>query len=184
MSVEIARQFIQMRRFILENGDTLLALAKLQNRQIKFENETNQKFEQVFKQIERLDLPKTALICAGEFFDAFDYITSLIRSASHNLVLIDPYCDAKALTFLSHRKDKVKITIVKGKYSKLKQEEIRIFESQYGLIAIKNKNDIHDRYLIIDNEICYSLGSSLNFAGKKLFTITKIEDVDTIQYLT
>lgn len=41
MSVEIARKFIQMRRFIIENGDVLLALAKLQNRQIEFENETN-----------------------------------------------------------------------------------------------------------------------------------------------
>lgn len=41
MSVEIARKFIQMRKFILENGDVLLALAKLQNRQIEFENETN-----------------------------------------------------------------------------------------------------------------------------------------------
>lgn len=38
MSVEIARKFIQMRKFILENGDVLLALARLQNRQIEFEN--------------------------------------------------------------------------------------------------------------------------------------------------
>ena len=43
MSVEIARKFIQMRKFIIENGDTLLALAKLQNRQLEFENETNKK---------------------------------------------------------------------------------------------------------------------------------------------
>ena len=34
MSVEIARKFIQMRKFILENGDVLLALARLQNKQI------------------------------------------------------------------------------------------------------------------------------------------------------
>ena len=27
-----------MRKFILENGDTLLALAKVQNRQLEFEN--------------------------------------------------------------------------------------------------------------------------------------------------
>ena len=44
MSVEIVRKFVQMRRFIIENGDVLLALAKLQNRQIEFENETNKKF--------------------------------------------------------------------------------------------------------------------------------------------
>ena len=58
MSVEIARKFIQMRKFILENGDVLLALAKLQNRQIEFENETNRKFDEILKLISKADLPK------------------------------------------------------------------------------------------------------------------------------
>ena len=53
MSVEIARKFIQMRKFILENGDVLLALAKLQNRQFEFENETNRKFDEILKLISK-----------------------------------------------------------------------------------------------------------------------------------
>ena len=80
MSVEIARKFIEMRKFILENRDILLSLAKLQNRQLEYENETNQRFEQVFNLIGKLDLPKTALFCAGQWFDAFDYITNIINS--------------------------------------------------------------------------------------------------------
>ena len=44
MSIKIVRVFISMRKFILENGDTLLELAKLQNRQINFEMETNKKY--------------------------------------------------------------------------------------------------------------------------------------------
>ena len=183
MSVEIARKFIQMRKFILENSDVLLALAKLQNRQLEFENETNRKFEQVFKLIERLDLPKTALFCAGEWYDAFEFISSLMASANYSITLIDPYCDGKVLTFLSHRKDGVKITIIKGEHSKLKDEDVKLFEAQYGIINVETIDDIHDRYLIIDNDICYSLGTSLNYAGKKLFTINKIEDKDTIKFI-
>ncbi len=183
MSVEIARKFIQMRKFILENGDILLALAKLQNRQLEFENETNRKFEQVFRIIERLDLPKTALFCAGEWYDAFEYISSIISSANQSIILIDPYCDGKALTFLAHKKEGVNITIIKGKHSKLKNEELELFESQYGHIDIKEIDDIHDRYLIIDNDVCYALGASLNYAGKKLFTINKVEDKDTIEFI-
>ena len=183
MSVEIARKFIQMRKFVLENGGVLLTLAKLQNRQLEFESETNRKFAQVFKYIERLDLPKTALFCAGEWYDAFEYISSIIESANSSIILIDPYCDGKALAFLSYRKDGVNIAIIKGEHSKLKDEEVDLFESQYGLITIKTMDDIHDRYLIIDNDICYSLGASLNYAGKKLFTINKVEDKDTIGFL-
>jgi len=183
MSVEIARKFIEMRKFILENNDILLSLAKLQNRQLEYENETNQRFEQAFNLIGKLDLPKTALFCAGQWFDAFDYITSIINSANKSVILIDPYCDVKALTFLSHKKENVELTIVVSEQAKVTQEEVQIFESQYGLVKIIKQSDIHDRYLIIDSEKCYALGTSLNYAGKKLFTIHVIEEQDTIQFL-
>ena len=81
MSVEIARKFIQMRKFILENGDVLLALARLQNRQIEFENETNRKFDDILKLISKADLPRQAIFSAGQFYDAYEYISSIIRKA-------------------------------------------------------------------------------------------------------
>lgn len=79
MSVEIARKFIQMCKFILENGDVLLALAKLQNRQIEFENKTNRKFDEILKLISKADLLKQAMFGAGQFYDAYEYISSIIR---------------------------------------------------------------------------------------------------------
>lgn len=183
MSIAIVRAFVQMRKFIAENGDMLLSLAKIQNRQLEFENETNQKFDEVFRLIENVDLPKTALICAGEWFDAYEYITSIINKAKTSILLIDPYCDDKALMFLAHHQENVSITVVNGPQSKLKPEEIELFRTQYGPIEVKTLDDIHDRYLIIDNEICFALGTSLNSAGKKLFTINKIEDKHTIDFI-
>ena len=137
MSVEIARKFIQMRKFILENGDVLLALAKLQNRQLKFENETNHKFEQVFKLIEKLDLPKTALFYNGEWFDAFDFIVGIIRKAAKSIILVDPYCDNKALSFLKYKSEGVEVLICNTSKSKLENEELSRFESQYGVIKVR-----------------------------------------------
>ena len=183
MSVEIAKKFIQMRKFILENGDVLLALAKLQNRQIEFENETNKKFDEILKLISKADLPKQAIFCAGQFYDAYEYISSIIRKASSSIVLIDPYCDAKAFTFLKNKKESVKLTICSSHLSKLEKEEIEKFESQYGKINIKQLDDNHDRYLIIDGEECYQLGASLNYAGKKMFSIIKNENKEIIGFL-
>ena len=40
-----------------------------------------------------------------------------------------------------------------------------------------------DRFLIIDKRICYSLGASLNYAGKKAFAITQIENITFIETL-
>ena len=181
MSVEIARKFIQMRKFILENGDVLLALAKLQNRQLEFENETNHKFEQVFKLIEKLDLPKTALFYNGEWFDAFDFIVGIIRKATKSIILVDPYCDNKALSFLKYKSEGVEVLICNTSKSKLENEELSRFESQYGVIKVRTLTNLHDRFLIIDEEECYDLGASLNYAGKKLFMINKIDTTAVVK---
>ena len=181
MSVEIARKFIQMRKFILENGDVLLALAKLQNRQLEFENETNHKFEQVFKLIEKLDLPKTALFYNGEWFDAFDFIVGIIRKATQSIILVDPYCDNKALSFLKYKSEGVEVLICNTSKSKLENEELSRFESQYGVIKVRTLTNLHDRFLIIDEEECYDLGASLNYAGKKLFMINKIDTTAVVK---
>lgn len=181
MSVEIARKFIQMRKFILENGDVLLALAKLQNRQLEFENETNHKFEQAFKLIEKLDLPKTALFYNGEWFDAFDFIVGIIRKAKKSIILVDSYCDNKALSFLKYKSEGVKVLICNTSKSKLENEELSRFESQYGVIKVRTLTNLHDRFLIIDEEESYNLGASLNYAGKKLFMINKIDTTAVVK---
>lgn len=181
MSVEIARKFIQMRKFILENGDVLLALAKLQNKQLEFENETNQKFEQIFKLIEKLDLPKAALFYNGEWFDAFDFIVGIIRKAKKSIILVDPYCDNKALSFLKYKSEGVEVLICNTSKSKLENEELSRFESQYGVIKVRTLTNLHDRFLIIDEEECYDLGASLNYAGKKLFMINKIDTTAVVK---
>ena len=175
MSVEIARKFVQMRKFIAENGDTLLALAKLQNRQLEFEDETNRKFDQVFKRISEVDLPKSSVFMKGKFYDAYEFISELMKKANESLVLIDAYCDSKAFTFIKNKKDNVLITIYTSKKSKLTDEEIEIFKQQYGDIKIKINNDFHDRYLIIDRKECYSLGASLNRMGSGFFSILPVE---------
>ena len=98
MSVEIARKFIQMKKFILENGDTLLALARLQNRQLEFEKETNNRFDEILNAMAKLDLPKEATFYAGEYYDAYEFISSIISRAKKRIVVIDPYCDSKVFT--------------------------------------------------------------------------------------
>ena len=181
MSVAIARTFIQMRHFIAENGDVLLKLAQLQNRQINFEIKTNKRFDEILNLINKADLPKQVLFFDGQYYDAYDFITGLIRKANSSIVLIDPYCDSRALSFLKNRNDGVSILVCKSTKSKLAVKEINIYKKQYGEITIVDNDTIHDRFLIIDNSECYSLGASLNYAGKKTFVITKIEDSSIIK---
>lgn len=180
MSIKIVRTFIAMRKFIAENGDVLLKLAQLQNRQINFELETNKRFDEILKLISKAELPKQALFYDGQYYDAYDYITLLIKKAKTSILLIDPYCDIRALSFLSNRNEQLSIKICKSSSAKLKEEEIEAFIKQYGELKITTNDTIHDRFLIIDGSECYSLGASLNYAGKKTFVITKIDNINII----
>ena len=174
MSIKIVRTFISMRKFILENSDTLLELARLQNRQINFEIETNSRFNEVIKLIDKKELPKQTIFYDGQYYDAYEFISNLIRKANESIILIDPYLDNKSLSFLKNKKDNVTIFLYKSSKSKLSNDDISIFETEYGHIDVSTIDAIHDRFLIIDKEECYSLGTSLNHAGKRTFGINKI----------
>ena len=147
MSIKIVRTFIAMRKFIIENGDVLLKLAQLQNRQINFEIETNKRFDEVLKLINKTDLPKQVLFYDGQYFDAYDFITSLIRKAKESIMLIDPYCDERALSFLSNRNSGVAIYICKSSKAKLSNNEVETYIKQYGDISLVDNDNIHDRFL-------------------------------------
>ncbi|MDR1725503.1 MAG: DNA-binding protein, partial [Bacteroidales bacterium] len=45
---------------------------------------------------------------------------------------------------------------------------------QYPAIHIEEKPDIHDRFLLLDDDV-YHIGSSFKDLGKKLFAFSKME---------
>ena len=183
ISIKIVRTFISMRKFILENSDTLLELARLQNRQINFEIKTNKRFDEVIKLIDKKELPKQTIFFEGQYYDAYEFISELIRKANESIILIDPYLDNRVFTFLKNRKEGVHIYLIKGNNSKISDDEKIIFENEYGQIDIRTNDTIHDRFLIVDKEECYSIGTSLNYAGKKTFGINKINEINIISLL-
>ena len=174
-SVEISRKFVEMRKTLIENSNLILMATETKKELLEFENETNKRFDEIYRWKEEKDLPIDKVIAEGKYFDAFDYITNLIGRANSNIVLVDPYCDKKALVYLNHKKTEVSLTIYKGPHSKLKDEETALYEAQNSKIKVIQKEPLHDRYLILDQNECYLISTSLNSAGKSLMSIIKIE---------
>ena len=173
-SVEISRKFVEMRKTLIANSNLILMATETKKELLEFKNETNQRFDELYRWKSEKEISKEIVIAEGKYFDAFEFITKTISEAKENIVLVDPYCDSKALLFLNHKQENVEITIYKGPRSKLKDEEISLFESQNGRTNVFTKELIHDRFIIIDQRECYFLGSSLNHAGKSLLTISKL----------
>ena len=183
MAVEISRVFISMRRFILENGDVIKRIAELQSRQIAFENETAKKFDALFSYVDEKSFPKQMTFFDGQWFDTYDFLSSLFEKADKSILLIDPYCDREALRYCAKRKNGVAVRICHGSHAALSHQDIDAFSKQYGPLLVKQDSSFHDRYLILDGKECYHIGASLNRAGKRVFGVERIMDPDVINLL-
>lgn len=124
---------------------------------------------------------KEKIIFKGEVFDAYELISSIVSKANNKIIIIDPYFDYQSLIFLKKVSPEVDRIIYKSHYSTLSIKEINKFIIQYGEITVIDNNDFHDRFIIIDDKECYSIGSSLNYAGTKTFGIIKIETKELVE---
>jgi len=116
----------------------------------------------------------------GEYLDARVFIKELLSKATASIVVIDPYADAKALDFLSSKSDGASLLLAVSTKAKLTQDDVNAFNLQYGGLVVKDDDSFHDRFILIDNRDLYHLGASLNYAGKKTFAITRLNDEQLI----
>lgn len=58
----------------------------------------------------------------------------------------------------------------------LKEFDIKKYNEQYNNLKIIYEDTFHDRYFILDDEIIYLCGTSINHIGKKTFSINILED--------
>ncbi|GAB6010873.1 virulence RhuM family protein [Viscerimonas tarda] len=117
--------------------------------------------------------PVEGVFYNGQIFDAYKFVSDLIEMGKKEIILIDNYIDASVLALLTKRKKDVKATIFTGNLNKI-QPDLNKHNAQYPKIFIEEKPNIHDRFLLIDNDL-YHIGASLKDLGKKLFAFSKME---------
>ncbi len=110
----------------------------------------------------------------GQIFDAYTFVTNLIKNANKSIILIDNYIDESVLLMLSKRKSGVTADTYTYPISKALRLDLQKHNAQYSPINIHNHTTSHDRFLIIDNTDVYHIGASLKDLGKKLFAFSKL----------
>jgi len=118
--------------------------------------------------------PNEGIFFNGQVFDAYVFVTNLIKTAKKSIVLIDNYVDESVLLMFTKSKKNIEITVYTANYTKELKLDIKKFNSQYPNITIKQFNKSHDRFLIIDNATIYHIGASLKDLGKKWFAFSNI----------
>jgi uncharacterized protein with NAD-binding domain and iron-sulfur cluster len=118
--------------------------------------------------------PSQGLFFDGQIFDAYSFVSDLVKSAKQRIVLIDNYVDESVLTMLSKRKKNVAATVFTSHITKQLQLDLQKHNQQYPSIELLEFSKSHDRFLIID-EVVYHFGASLKDLGKKWFAFSKME---------
>ena len=179
VNIGIMRAFVGMRRFLAKNFQLFERVKLIEIQQLAHKTtllEHDKKFEEVFNAIESKEIkPKKGIFFDGQVFDAYRFVSDLIRSAKMSLILIDNYIDDTVLTLFSKRKKDVKVTILTKNISTQLQLDIEKYNSQYPKIEIKQFTNSHDRFLIIDEKEVYHFGASLKDLGKKWFAFSRFE---------
>ena len=171
-SVRIMDAFVAMRRFITANAGLFQRVGVLEQKQI----ETDKKLDVVLDKIEELSPAVTTeeLFATGCVWNAYAFLSSLVRRAQQRIILIDNYVDERTLLLLDKRATGVECTV----YTRFsKQTELDFAKHNEQNAEIKKTQlqlHIHDRYLIIDDEV-WLLGASVKDMGHGLCTIIKVD---------
>jgi prophage antirepressor-like protein len=125
--------------------------------------------------------PKQGIFYDGQIFDAYNFVSNLIREAKNSIVLIDNYVDDSVLTLFC-KNQSIDITIYTKNISKQLIQDLERYNTQYKTIEIKKFQNSHDRFMIIDDKDIYHIGASLKDLGKKWFAFSKL-DIDNVNVL-
>lgn len=172
VSVEIMEAFVEMRRMLISNASLFHRLDKIEIKQL----EADQKFEEIFKAMESDKLHgEKGIFYNGQIFDAYTFVSDIIRSAKSSIMLLDNYVDDTVLTLLGKRNNNVTATIYTKNISNQLRLDVQRYNSQYPPIEIEFFSDAHDRFLIIDDTDLYHIGASLKDLGKKWFAFSRMD---------
>jgi hypothetical protein len=149
----------------------------INNRLERVENEVfhiKEKVKSIEFQINTNLPPNEGIFFDGQIFDAWHFVSGLIKEAKQSIVLIDNYVDESVLLLMAKRKAGVSASIFTGTITKQLEADIQKHNAQYPPIQVKSFTRSHDRFLIIDEETVYHIGASLKDLGKKWFAFSRI----------
>ena len=178
VNIRIMRAFTSMRHFLQNNAEVFLRLSTMEYHQLEMQQhqqETDKRIDEVFRRLDEGNAkPKQGVFYNGQVYDAYTFVSDLIKNAKKRIVLIDNYVDETVLTLLDKRENDVSAVIYTQQISHQFQLDIDRHNAQYAPIDVETFRLSHDRFLCIDDDV-YHIGASIKDLGKKWFGFSKME---------
>ena len=178
VNIQIMRAFVSMRHFMTTNASVFSRLETIEYHQLEIQQhqqEADKRIDEVFRRLDEGNAkPKQGVFYNGQIYDAYTFVSDLIKSAKKRIVLVDNYVDETVLTLLDKRDEGVSAVIYTQQISRQFQLDIDRHNAQYVPIDVEVFRLSHDRFLCIDDDV-YHIGASIKDLGKKWFGFSKME---------
>ena len=178
VNIQIMRAFVSMRHFMVNNASVFSRLETIEYHQLEMQQhqqETDKRIDEVFRRLDEGNAkPKQGVFYNGQIYDAYTFVSDLIKSAKKRIILIDNYVDETVPTLLDKRENCVSAVIYTQQISRHFQLDIDRHNAQYAPIDVETFRLSHDRFLCIDDDV-YHIGASIKDLGKKWFGFSKME---------
>lgn len=185
-NIRIMRAFVSMRHFMVNNAAIFQRLEtiefnqlesnKVQAKILAHQEVQDHRIDEIFRRLdEGMYKPKQGIFFDNQIYDAYSFVSELVKSAKQRIILIDNYVDETVLTLLDKRGENVSATIYTQQVSRQFRLDVDRHNSQYPPIEISVFRRSHDRFLCIDDTV-YHVGASIKDLGKKWFAFSKMED--------
>lgn len=179
VNIRIMRAFVSMRHFMASNTAIFQRLETIEYHQLEMQKQqdvANERIDEVFRRLDEGNVQqKQGIFFDNQIYDAYSFVSELVKSAKHQIILIDNYVDESVLTLLDKRGANVSAVIYTQQISRQFQLDIERHNSQYPPIEVTIFRRSHDRFLCIDDTV-YHVGASIKDLGKKWFAFSKMED--------
>jgi len=172
VSIRIMDAFVSMRHYLFNN----MIEQKYINNLVLENSEKIKEHDNSIKLLQELfDNKKIEYeLYFDKEWDAYSKLIDIFSSAKNELIIVDRYTDKSILDIICRLNVKViLITSVKTKISKL---DIDKYNSTYNNMIIYYDDSFHDRYFILDRDIIYHSGNSINHIGYRKSSIDIIGD--------
>ena len=171
VSIQIMDAFVAMRKYISTN----LLEQKYINNLVLEDHDKIKALEDSFSKLEE-KRKSTEIYFNGQIYDAYSKIQEIFKCANKSLVIIDAYADNTILDII--KRLNINVTIITKPNNLLTSQDIEKYNKQYNNLTVIFDNTFHDRYFILDDDIIYHCGASINRIGYKTFSITLIGDAE------
>ena len=173
VSVQIIQAFVVMKKAMMQGNLLSHRLANTEQMLVFHER----KIEDLYKRMEGMELPKHGIFFNNQIFDAYVFFSELVQKATSSIILIDNYIDHTVLLQLAKRSEGVTATIYTERITTALRLDLDKHNAQYPPIQIMLLKNVHDRFLILDQQALYHLGASLKDLGKRWFAFSRMDGI-------